>query len=41
MRYANAVGKRFLWSYEDLPIKTTGGNGKRSVRVPRAGKTPL
>ena len=32
MRYAAAVGKRFLWSYEDLPTKVTGGNGKAGRR---------
>jgi ribosome-binding protein aMBF1 (putative translation factor) len=30
MRYAAAVGKRFLWSYEDLATKVTEGNGKAS-----------
>jgi DNA-binding XRE family transcriptional regulator len=28
MRYAAAVGKRFLWSYEDLADKVARGNGK-------------
>src|SRR5204863_6946660 len=28
MRYAAAVGKRFLWSYEDLATKVGAGNGK-------------
>src|SRR4029077_3843611 len=28
MRYAAAIGKRFLWSYEDLPAKITNGDGK-------------
>lgn len=28
MRYAAAVGKRFLWSYEDLPTEIESGNGK-------------
>jgi DNA-binding XRE family transcriptional regulator len=28
MRYAAAVGKRFLWSYEDLSIKADNGDGK-------------
>lgn len=28
MRYAAAVGKRFLWSYEELTTKSTDGNGK-------------
>src|SRR5205823_6094505 len=27
MRYAAAVGKRLLWSYEALPTKVTNGNG--------------
>ena len=28
MRYAAAIGKRFLWTYEDAPIAVDGGNGK-------------
>ena len=28
MRYAAALGKRFLWSFEDLATKVTGGNGR-------------
>ena len=28
MRYAAALGKRFVWSYEDLPPKVANGNGK-------------
>jgi hypothetical protein len=28
MRYAAAVGKRFLWSYEDLPTGGKGGDRK-------------
>src|SRR5216683_169677 len=28
MRYAAAVGKRFVWSYEDLAPKVMAGNGK-------------
>jgi len=28
MRYAAAIGKRFVWSYEDLAAKVTGTNGK-------------
>jgi ribosome-binding protein aMBF1 (putative translation factor) len=32
MRYAAAVGKRFLWSYEDLASKVTDGNGKAGRR---------
>jgi transcriptional regulator with XRE-family HTH domain len=35
MRYAAAIGKRFLWSYEDLPAKTTAGNGKTGPRQSR------
>lgn len=32
MRYAAAVGKRFLWSFEDLTTKVTGGDGKAGRR---------
>ena len=35
MRYAAAVGKRFLWSYEDLPAKVADGAqraGRRRTR---------
>jgi DNA-binding XRE family transcriptional regulator len=32
MRYAAAVGKRFLWSYEDLPGKATDRDGKARQR---------
>jgi DNA-binding XRE family transcriptional regulator len=32
MRYAAALGKRFLWSYEDLATQVTGSNGKASRR---------
>ena len=32
MRYVAAVGKRFLWSYEDLPVKMTASNGKTGRR---------
>jgi len=32
MRYAAAVGKRFLWSYEDLATKVTNGDGKSGRR---------
>jgi DNA-binding XRE family transcriptional regulator len=35
MRYAAAVGKRFLWSYEDLPGKVTDGEQKANRRRPR------
>ena len=32
MRYAAAIGKRFLWSYEDLATKDTAGDGKAGRR---------
>jgi predicted transcriptional regulator len=32
MRYAAAVGKRFVWSYEDLETKKGSDNGKASRR---------
>ena len=32
MRYAAAVGKRFLWSYEDLATKVTIRDGKSGQR---------
>jgi DNA-binding XRE family transcriptional regulator len=32
MRYAAALGKRFLWSYEDMPTKVMAGNGKAGRR---------
>jgi len=32
MRYAAAIGKRFLWSYEDLEIKVAGGEGRTAQR---------
>lgn len=32
MRYAAAVGKRFLWSYEDLATTEKDGNGKAPRR---------
>jgi DNA-binding XRE family transcriptional regulator len=32
MRYAAAVGKRFLWSFEDLAPKATHDNGKAARR---------
>src|SRR5207248_1700473 len=28
MRYAAAIGKRFVWSYEDLPAKVLAANGE-------------
>jgi predicted transcriptional regulator len=36
MRYAAAVGKRFLWSYEDVARKGTDRNGKASRRTKTA-----
>jgi DNA-binding XRE family transcriptional regulator len=39
MRYAAAVGKRFLWSYADLTTNVTGGDGKPGRR--RTAKSPL
>ena len=38
MRYAAAIGKRFLWSFEDLANETAGRNGK-AVRH-RTNKRP-
>jgi DNA-binding XRE family transcriptional regulator len=42
MRYAAAVGKRFLWSYEDLAAKGAAGQAKRGRSLtalgPRAGR---
>ena len=35
MRYAAAVGKRFLWSYEDLAAKVTSDDGKPARRQRR------
>ena len=35
MRYAAAIGKRFLWSYEDLVTEDTGGDGKAGRRTRR------
>lgn len=32
MRYAAALGKRFVWSYEDLPADATDGAGKAGRR---------
>ena len=32
MRYAAALGKRFLWSYEDRATKVADGNGKAGRR---------
>ncbi len=32
MRYAAALGKRFLWSYEDLATKDTDGDGEAGRR---------
>jgi hypothetical protein len=35
MRYAAAVGKRFLWSYQDLPGETEARDGKGTRRRTR------
>jgi ribosome-binding protein aMBF1 (putative translation factor) len=35
MRYAAAIGKRFLWSYEDLATPDTDGNEKAGRRTRR------
>ena len=32
MRYAAAIGKRFLWSYQNLTTKVTAGDGKAGRR---------
>jgi transcriptional regulator with XRE-family HTH domain len=32
MRYAAAVGKRFMWCYEDLGGKDANGDGKMARR---------
>src|SRR5438309_3419827 len=37
MRYAAALGKRFVWSYENLPAKITNGDGKAGQRRTRRG----
>lgn len=37
MRYAAAVGKRFLWSYDDLATKGTSADGKGSRQRTRRG----
>jgi ribosome-binding protein aMBF1 (putative translation factor) len=37
MRYAAAVGKRFLWSYEDLAPKVPRGDGKAGRRRTNRG----
>jgi ribosome-binding protein aMBF1 (putative translation factor) len=37
MRYAAAIGKRLLWSYEDLATTGTGGNGTAGRRRTRRG----
>ena len=40
MRYAAAVGKRFLWSFEDLETTFTGGNGTAAGAAPEPPKRP-
>jgi DNA-binding XRE family transcriptional regulator len=37
MRYAAAVGKRFLWSYEDLAAEGASGNEKTGRRRTKRG----
>ena len=37
MRYAAAIGKRFLWSYEALPAKVTNGDRKVGHRRTKRG----
>jgi ribosome-binding protein aMBF1 (putative translation factor) len=37
MRYAAAIGKRFLWTYESQPAEPSIGNGKAGRR--RAGRS--
>lgn len=37
MRYAAAIGKRFLWCYEDLAVEETAGDGKALRRRPKRG----
>jgi hypothetical protein len=32
MRYAAAIGKRFIWSYEDQEVRTTNGREKKGRR---------
>jgi ribosome-binding protein aMBF1 (putative translation factor) len=35
MRYAAAIGKRFLWTYADLATKVTDGDDKAGRRIRR------
>lgn len=37
MRYAAAIGKRFLCSYEDLAVENTAGDGKSHQRQSKCG----
>ncbi len=37
MRFAAALGKRFLWSYEDLPTKATSSQANGGRRRSRRG----
>jgi DNA-binding XRE family transcriptional regulator len=39
MRYAAALGKRFLWSYEDLASAQPTANGSRGAAPPRKRKS--
>ena len=41
MRYAAAIGKRFLWAYEDLPIKGASRNGMALQRRCPASTTKI
>jgi DNA-binding XRE family transcriptional regulator len=34
MRYAAAIGKRFLWSYKDLPTDAAAGDSRTNRRRP-------
>ena len=40
MRYAAAVGKRFLWSYEELATEHSGMNGGAEAAPRRRRKVP-
>jgi DNA-binding XRE family transcriptional regulator len=37
MRYAAAVGKRFVWSYENLELQAANGSGKARRRRAKSG----
>jgi ribosome-binding protein aMBF1 (putative translation factor) len=40
MRYAAAIGKRLLWSYEALPAKVTNGDGRVGRKRGRSRRNP-